>query len=75
MPTRIYHRHYERKEEEFDTVEEAVTSGYWGDEGGHTYTERIVDDDGTVVFDHADWRGGILAFAEDEGYVNPDEDF
>lgn len=68
--TRHYHINGRKETETFDTFEEAVSSSYWGDEGGYCYTEKITRGDVTL-WEASDYEGGVIAFAEDEGFVDP----
>ena len=72
--TRYFSRYHVSGKETFDSFERAVEASYWADEGGFTSTNRIEGPDGEVLFDQSDYRGGILEFAEDEGYVEVDDD-
>lgn len=62
-----YYRYTHARQEEHDTVEDALKAAYWGEETGNIVTDTIIADESTVVYDR-ETDPNILDFCEARGY-------
>lgn len=71
---REYTRHGARYiEDDIDTVEDALRSQYWGEEGGYISAKAVYDADGATAWSEGG-GGGIFEHCESNGYDWVDDD-